>query len=176
MQPIYILMVGSADARTAFLSVLLDLPETQVQHYNYGRFVSNDGLPVYLFSGANYQTSIIGYWNGLDYGMGYYRVSPQGPFIPHLGAIVLVEVDKPETYRECRSNLAFLRYNLGDAPTVVMAKLPRTADAMSIEDIRTAVKLDDGIPIFPFITDDRASAVQAMWKLLDFIPEWTDVS
>jgi len=47
---------------------------------------------------------------------------------------------------------------------------------MSIEDIRTAVKLDDGIPIFPFITDDRASAVQAMWKLLDFIPEWTDVS
>ncbi|MCC7451395.1 MAG: hypothetical protein IT324_28555 [Anaerolineae bacterium] len=174
MQPIYILMVGRAEARTAFLSVLLDLPETQVQHYNYGRFVSNDGLPVYLFSGANYQTSIIGYWNGLDYGMGYYVVSLQDPFVPHLGGIVLVEVDKPETYRECRTHWMYLRYNLGDAPTVVMAKLPRTADAMSIEDIRTAVKLDDGIPIFPFIADDRTSAVQAMWKLLDLIQESMD--
>ena len=127
---------------------------------DFGRITVNDDLVLYLF-GTPGQKRFDFMWEILSEGM--------------LGFIVMVDSTRPETFREARSILETFRA-YAPTPFVVAANKQDLADAWSIEDLRIALRIEDGIKLLPCVANDKESVKNVLLELLYSILEEMDTS
>ncbi len=117
---------------------------------DFGRITVDEELVLYLF-GTPGQKRFDFMWEILSEGM--------------LGFIVLVDSNRPETFREARSILETFRA-YAPTPYVVAANKQDLEDAWSIEDMRIALRLDPNIKFLPCIAFDKESVKDVLIELL----------
>ncbi len=122
---------------------------------DFGRITVDDDLVLYLF-GTPGQRRFDFMWEILSQGM--------------LGFVVLVDSSRPETFREAISILETFRA-YAPTPYVVAANKQDLPDAWNIEDLRVALRLDDGVKMLPCVAPDRESVKGVLLELLYSILE-----
>lgn len=122
---------------------------------DFGRITVDDDLVLYLF-GTPGQRRFDFMWEILSQGM--------------LGFVVLVDSARPETFREAISILETFRA-YAPTPYVVAANKQDLPDAWDIEDLRVALRLDDGVKMLPCVASDRESVKSILLELLYSILE-----
>ena len=122
---------------------------------DFGRITVDDDLVLYLF-GTPGQKRFDFMWEILSEGM--------------LGFIVLVDSNRPETFREARSILqTFKAY--ASTPYVVAANKQDSPDAWDIEDMRVALRLDPEVKFLPCVAVDKEKVKTILLELLYTILE-----
>ncbi len=132
--------------------------ETTTVAMDFGRITVDDDLVLYLF-GTPGQRRFDFMWEILSEGM--------------LGFVVLVDSARPETFREAKSILETFRA-YAPTPYVVAANKQDMADAWQIDDLRIALRLEDGIKMLPCVATDRESVKNILLELLYAILEEMD--
>lgn len=127
--------------------------ETTTVAMDFGRITVDDSLVLYLF-GTPGQKRFDFMWEILSEGM--------------LGFIVMVDSTRPETFREARSILEAFRA-FSPTPYVVAASKQDLAEAWELEDIRVALRLEDGVKMLPCISTDKETVKTILLELLDSI-------
>lgn len=127
---------------------------------DFGRITVDDDLVLYLF-GTPGQRRFDFMWEILAEGM--------------LGFVVMVDSTKPETFREAKSILETFRA-YAPTPFVVAANKQDLTDAWSIEDLRIALRIEDGIKLLPCVANDKESVKNVLLELLYSILEEMDTS
>lgn len=122
---------------------------------DFGRITVDDDLVLYLF-GTPGQRRFDFMWEILAEGM--------------LGFIVMVDSSKPETFREAKSILETFRA-YAPTPYVVAANKQDHDEAWTIEDLRIALRIDDGIKLLPCVARDKESVKNVLLELLYAILE-----
>ena len=117
---------------------------------DFGRITVDDELVLYLF-GTPGQKRFDFMWEILSEGM--------------LGFIVMVDSNRPETFREARSILETFRA-YAPTPYVVAANKQDLEDAWSLDDMRIALRLDPKIKFLPCIAFDKESVKNVLLELL----------
>lgn len=117
---------------------------------DFGRITVDDDLVLYLF-GTPGQRRFDFMWEILAEGM--------------LGFVVMVDSSKPETFREAKSILETFRA-YAPTPYVVTANKQDHPDAWSPEDLRIALRIEEGVKLLPCIAKDRASVRDVLLELL----------
>jgi uncharacterized protein len=82
-----------------------------------------------------------------------------------LGFIVMIDSTRPETFREGRSILETFRA-YAPTPYVVTANKQDLADAWDLEDMRIALRLEDGAKLLPCVAKDKGSVKDILLELL----------
>jgi signal recognition particle receptor subunit beta len=82
-----------------------------------------------------------------------------------LGFIVMVDSSRPETFREARSILETFRA-YAPTPYVVAANKQDQDDAWALEDMRIALRLEEGIKLLPCVAVDKESVKTVLLELL----------
>jgi small GTP-binding protein len=100
---------------------------------DFGRITVDDDLVLYLF-GTPGQRRFDFMWEILAEGM--------------LGFVVMVDSSKPETFREAKSILETFRA-YAPTPYVVAANKQDHPDAWSPEDLRIALRIEEGVKLCP---------------------------
>jgi len=100
---------------------------------DFGRITVDEDLVLYLF-GTPGQRRFDFMWQILSEGM--------------LGFIVMVDSNRPETFREARSILQTFRA-YAPTPYVVAANKQDCDDAWDLEDMRVALRLDPNVKFLP---------------------------
>ena len=127
---------------------------------DFGRITVDDDLVLYLF-GTPGQRRFDFMWEILAEGM--------------LGFVVMVDSTKPETFREAKSILETFRA-YAPTPFVVAANKQDLADAWTIEDLRIALRIEDGIKLLPCVANNKESVKNVLLELLYSILEEMDTS
>jgi len=122
---------------------------------DFGRITVDDDLVLYLF-GTPGQRRFDFMWEILAEGM--------------LGFIVMVDSTKPETFREAKSILETFRA-YAPTPFVVAANKQDLPDAWSIEDLRIALRIEDGVKLLGCVANDKESVKEVLLHLLYSILE-----
>lgn len=122
---------------------------------DFGRITVDDDLVLYLF-GTPGQRRFDFMWEILAEGM--------------LGFIVMVDSTKPETFREAKSILETFRA-YAPTPFVVAANKQDLSDAWSIEDLRIALRIEDGVKLLGCVANDKESVKEVLLQLLYSILE-----
>jgi small GTP-binding protein len=122
---------------------------------DFGRITVDDDLVLYLF-GTPGQRRFDFMWEILAEGM--------------LGFIVMVDSTKPETFREAKSILETFRA-YAPTPFVVAANKQDLPDAWSIEDLRIALRIEDGVKLLGCVANDKESVKEVLLQLLYSILE-----
>lgn len=122
---------------------------------DFGRITVDDDLILYLF-GTPGQRRFDFMWEILAEGM--------------LGFVVLVDSARPETFREAKSILETFRA-YAPTPYVVAANKQDLPDAWEIEDLRIALRLEEGIKMLPCVGLDKESVKNVLLELLYSILE-----
>lgn len=131
------------------------IKETTTVAMDFGRIGIDDELVLYLF-GTPGQKRFDFMWEILSEGM--------------LGFVVMVDSNRPETFREARSILeTFKAY--APTPYVVAANKQDLPDAWDIDDMRHALRLDGGVKLMPCIARDKESVKKILLELLYSILE-----
>lgn len=129
------------------------IKETTTVAMDFGRITVDDSLVLYLF-GTPGQKRFDFMWEILSEGM--------------LGFIVMVDSTRPETFREARSILEAFRA-FSPTPYVVAASKQDLPDAWDIEDMRVALRLEDGVKILPCVSTEKDTVKNVLLELLDSI-------
>lgn len=122
---------------------------------DFGRITVDDDLVLYLF-GTPGQRRFDFMWEILAEGM--------------LGFIVMVDSAKPETFREAKSILETFRA-YAPTPYVVAANKQDHPDAWEPEDLRIALRIEEGVKLLPCIAKERDSVRNVLLELLYTILE-----
>ncbi len=122
---------------------------------DFGRITVDDDLVLYLF-GTPGQRRFDFMWEILAEGM--------------LGFVVMVDSAKPETFREAKSILETFRA-YAPTPYVVAANKQDHPDAWSPEDLRIALRINEGVKLLPCVATDKESVKNVLLELLYSILE-----
>jgi small GTP-binding protein len=122
---------------------------------DYGRISVDEALTVYLF-GTPGQRRFDFMWEIIAEGM--------------QGFIILVDSTDPTMFKEAISTLAIFR-NYASVPFLIALNKQDKADAISPDEFRKLVELDDSIKILPSIATDYESAKGIVLELLHLILE-----
>jgi small GTP-binding protein len=125
---------------------------------DFGRITVDDDLVLYLF-GTPGQRRFDFMWEILAEGM--------------LGFVVMVDSSKPETFREAKSILETFRA-YAPTPYVVAANKQDHPDAWTTEDLRIALRIEDGVKLLPCVAKDKESVKNVLLELLYSILEEMD--
>src|SRR5574341_1221055 len=125
---------------------------------DFGRITVDDELVLYLF-GTPGQRRFDFMWEILAEGM--------------LGFVVLVDSARPETFREAKSILETFRA-YAPTPYVVAANKQDLPDAWEVDDLRIALRLDEGVKILPCVTTEKEQVKKVLLELLYSILEEMD--
>ncbi|MBI9048877.1 MAG: ATP/GTP-binding protein [Anaerolineaceae bacterium] len=117
---------------------------------DFGRITVDEDLVLYLF-GTPGQKRFDFMWEILSEGM--------------LGFIVIVDSNRPETFREARMILETFRA-YSPTPYVVAANKQDLPDAWDLEDMRLALRLDQNIKFLPCVAIDKESVKNVLLELL----------
>lgn len=122
---------------------------------DFGRITVDDDLVLYLF-GTPGQKRFDFMWEILSEGM--------------LGFIVMVDSNRPETFREARSILeTFHAY--APTPYIVAANKQDHPEAWDVDDLRLALRLDKGIKLIPCVATKKEMVKTVLLELLYSILE-----
>lgn len=122
---------------------------------DFGRITVDEDLVLYLF-GTPGQRRFDFMWQILSEGM--------------LGFIVMVDSNRPETFREARSILQTFRA-YAPTPYVVAANKQDCEDAWDLEDMRVALRLDPKVKFLPCVATDKGAVKKVLLELLFSIQE-----
>ncbi|MBZ0291235.1 MAG: ATP/GTP-binding protein [Anaerolineae bacterium] len=122
---------------------------------DFGRITVDDDLVLYLF-GTPGQRRFDFMWEILAEGM--------------LGFVVMVDSAKPETFREAKSILETFRA-YAPTPYVVAANKQDHPDAWEPDDMRIALRIEDGVKLLPCVAKDKESVKNVLLELLYSILE-----
>jgi len=122
---------------------------------DFGRITVDDDLVLYLF-GTPGQRRFDFMWQILAEGM--------------LGFGVMVDSSKPETFREAKSILETFRA-YAPTPYVVAANKQDHPDAWSPEDLRIALRIEEGVKLLPCVAREKESVKNVLLELLYSILE-----
>jgi small GTP-binding protein len=125
---------------------------------DFGRITVDEDLVLYLF-GTPGQRRFDFMWQILSEGM--------------LGFIVMVDSNRPETFREARSILQTFRA-YAPTPYVVAANKQDCDDAWELEDMRVALRLDPKVKFLPCVATDKEMVKKVLLELLFSIQEEMD--
>src|SRR5512147_3275044 len=125
---------------------------------DFGRITVDAELVLYLF-GTPGQKRFDFMWEILSEGM--------------LGFVVLVDSTRPETFREAKRILDTFRA-YAPTPYVVAANKQDEADAWSPEDLRIALRVEEGVKTLPCVATDKESVKNVLIELLYSILERID--
>lgn len=125
---------------------------------DFGRITVDDDLVLYLF-GTPGQRRFDFMWEILAEGM--------------LGFVVMVDSTKPETFREAKSILETFRA-YAPTPYVVAANKQDVQDAWNTDDLRIALRIEDGVKLLPCVASDKESVKTVLLELLYSILEEMD--
>jgi len=117
---------------------------------DFGRITISDDVVLYLF-GTPGQERFSFMWETLSEGM--------------LGFVLLVDADDKASYEDAKSMIAFFR-NMSDVPFVVAANKVSATDMKTLRAVRTAIALDDEIPLLPVDARDKESVKAVLLGLL----------
>ena len=117
---------------------------------DFGRITISDDVVLYLF-GTPGQERFSFMWETLSEGM--------------LGFVLLVDADDRDSYEDAKSMIAFFR-NMSDVPFVVAANKVSATDMKTLRSVRTAIALDDEIPLLPVDARDKESVKAVLLGLL----------
>jgi hypothetical protein len=92
-----------------------------------------------------------------------------------LGFVVLVDSARPETFREARQILETFRA-YAPTPYVVAANKQDMPDAWALDDLRIALKLEEGVKMLPCVAKDKETVKNVLLELLYSILEEMDES
>lgn len=129
--------------------------ETTTVAMDFGRITVDQDLVLYLF-GTPGQKRFDFMWEILSEGM--------------LGFIVMVDSNRPETFREARSILETFRA-YAPTPYVVAANKQDLPDAWTPDDMRIALRLDSKVKLLPCVATDKESVKNVLLELLYSILE-----
>lgn len=127
-----------------------EIKESTTVAMDFGRITVDDDLVLYLF-GTPGQKRFDFMWEILSEGM--------------LGFIVMVDSNRPETFREARTILETFRA-YAPTPYIVAANKQDKDDAWEVEDIRHALRLDPAIKLLPCVATNRDSVKKTLLELL----------
>jgi small GTP-binding protein len=125
---------------------------------DFGRITVDDDLVLYLF-GTPGQRRFDFMWEILAEGM--------------LGFVVMVDSTKPETFREAKSILETFRA-YAPTPYVVAANKQDMGEAWNTDDLRIALRIEDGIKLLPCVASNKESVKTVLLELLYSILEEMD--
>jgi hypothetical protein len=125
---------------------------------DFGRITVDEELILYLF-GTPGQRRFDFMWEILSEGM--------------LGFVVMVDSNRPETFREAQRILNTFR-DYSPVPYIVAANKQDMDDAWPADDMRIVLKVEDGVKVVPCIATDRDSVKQVLLELLYSILEIMD--
>jgi len=125
---------------------------------DFGRITVDEELILYLF-GTPGQRRFDFMWEILSEGM--------------LGFVVMVDSNRPETFREAQRILNTFR-DYSPVPYIVAANKQDMDDAWPADDMRIVLKVEDGVKVVPCIATDRNSVKQVLLELLYSILEIMD--
>jgi signal recognition particle receptor subunit beta len=125
---------------------------------DFGRITVDDDLILYLF-GTPGQRRFDFMWEILAEGM--------------LGFVVIVDSSRPETFREAKSILETFRA-YAPTPYVVAANKQDVQDAWALDDLRIALRLEEGVKLLPCVAKDKESVKNVLLELLYGILEEMD--
>ncbi|MBN1428743.1 MAG: ATP/GTP-binding protein [Anaerolineae bacterium] len=125
---------------------------------DFGRITVDDDLVLYLF-GTPGQRRFDFMWEILAEGM--------------LGFVVLVDSARPETFREARQILETFRA-YAPTPYVVAANKQDMPDAWALDDLRIALKLEEGVKMLPCVAKEKETVKNVLLELLYSILEEMD--
>ncbi|MDX9863363.1 MAG: ATP/GTP-binding protein [Anaerolineaceae bacterium] len=125
---------------------------------DFGRITVDEDLVLYLF-GTPGQRRFDFMWQILSEGM--------------LGFIVMVDSNRPETFREARSILQTFRA-YAPTPYVVAANKQDCDDAWELDDMRVALRLDPKVKFLPCVATDKEMVKKVLLELLFSIQEEMD--
>jgi signal recognition particle receptor subunit beta len=120
---------------------------------DFGRITVDEDLVLYLF-GTPGQKRFDFMWEILSEGM--------------LGFIVMVDSTRPETFQEARNILEAFRA-FSPTPYVVAASKQDLPDAWELDDMRVALRLDEGARILPCVSTDKETVKTILLQLLENI-------
>jgi len=120
---------------------------------DFGRISIDDEHVLYLF-GTPGQSRFDFMWDILGKGM--------------VGLVVLVDSTDPSTFHEARKIINYFetRYPV---PFVVGANKQDLKGAWSVEDIRTALDLDEEVKVIPLVAKDKEQVKKVLLELLEEI-------
>ena len=131
------------------------IKKTTTVAMDFGRITVDDDLVLYLF-GTPGQKRFDFMWEILSEGM--------------LGFIVMVDSARPETFREARSILETFRA-YAPTPYVVAANKQDSEDAWDLEDMRIALRVEEGVKLLPCVATDKEAVKKVLLELLYSILE-----
>ncbi len=117
---------------------------------DFGRITVDDELILYLF-GTPGQRRFDFMWEILSEGM--------------LGFVVLVDSNRPETFREAQRILDTFR-NYSPVPYIVAANKQDLDDSWPPEDLRIVLKVEPDVKVVPCVACERESVKQVLLELL----------
>ena len=124
--------------------------ETTTVAMDFGRITVDQDLVLYLF-GTPGQKRFDFMWEILSEGM--------------LGFIVMVDSNRPETFREARSILETFRA-YAPTPYVVAANKQDLPDAWDLDDIRLALRLSKDVKLLPCVATQKETVKTVLLELL----------
>jgi len=125
---------------------------------DFGRITIDDELVLYIF-GTPGQRRFDFMWEILSEGM--------------LGFVVMVDSTRAETFRETRRILETFRA-YAPTPYVVAANKQDLDNAWEIDDLRVALRLNEGVKLLPCIANDKEIVKTILIELLYSILELMD--
>ncbi|MGC9357355.1 MAG: GTP-binding protein [Anaerolineae bacterium] len=125
---------------------------------DFGRITIDEELILYLF-GTPGQRRFNFMWEILSEGM--------------LGFVVMVDSNRPETFREAQRILATFR-SYSPVPYIVAANKQDMDDAWPPDDLKIVLRVESGIKVVPCVATDRESVKQVLLELLYSILEIID--
>lgn len=117
---------------------------------DFGRITISDDVVLYLF-GTPGQERFSFMWETLSEGM--------------LGFVLLVDAKDSSSYADAASMIRFFR-TMSDVPFVVAANRLPPGDAQELVAVRSALGLDDDIPLMALDARDRESVKAVLVRLL----------
>ena len=117
---------------------------------DFGRITVSDDVVLYLF-GTPGQERFSFMWETLSEGM--------------LGFVLLVDAEDEDSFEDAKSMIAFFR-NMSDVPFVVAANKVPATDIKRLRQVRSAIALDDTVPLLPVDACDKESVKAVLLGLL----------
>ena len=134
---------------------LVSTKTTTTVAMDFGRITVDEDLVLYLF-GTPGQRRFDFMWEILAEGM--------------LGFVVMVDSTKPETFREAKSILETFRA-YAPTPYVVAANKQDLPDAWKTDDLRIALRIEEGVKLLPCVAVQKESVKNVLLELLYSILE-----
>ena len=145
----------NTDARVMSGTAEADVKSQTTVAMDFGRITIDNNLVLYLF-GTPGQRRFDFMWDVLQEGM--------------LGFIVMVDSSRPETFNEARSILEHFKA-YASVPYVVAANYQDMPDAWDLDDLRVALRVENGVPVEPCIALDLDYVKHVILSLLYLVQQ-----